>query len=577
MKRRTVFILAACVTAVVFGAVLVGGVALWLHHNQSSGAGGGSSWSSSQYLDVHLEGELPEQSAPSLNSFLDRRPLSLRTVIQSLDRAAKDSRVKSVVLRVDSLPDAGWGKVEELRAAVTRFRKSGKDAYAYLEFSGNKEYYLATACSKVYAVPTGLLDVNGLSAEVMFLKNTLQKLGVEAQFVGIGKYKNAPNQFTESGFTAPHREQMNALVDSLFAEYVKGIAEARRLSPDKVRAILDEGPFDAREAEKKGLVDGLLYRDQLDDLVKGESRVTPSRYVKSASSGFGLGTRPKLALIYVVGEITLGRSHEDAFGSSGNAGSDTIAEAIRRAREDDDVKGIVLRVDSPGGSGTASDVIWREVHLAQEKKPVVTSMGDYAASGGYYVSMGSDAIVAQPGTITGSIGVFAGKFSLRGLYDKVGVTKETITRGRHADIFTEYRSWNPEERARVQSLMESFYKEFVDKAAAGRKHSYEQIHEVAQGRVWSGSDALKHGLVDRLGGLETAIALVKERAKIGAGEDVDVVVLPERKGLLETLFEQDDSLFESRLPADVRTLMRWAATLKDGVPSARLPFDIRVR
>ena len=577
MKRRTVFILAACVTAVVFGAVFVGAIALWLHHGQSSGSGGGSSWSSKQYLDVHLDGELPEQSPPALNSFFEKRPVSLRTVIQSLDRAAKDTHVQSIVLRVDTLPDAGWGKIEELRAAVTRFRKAGKDAYAYLEFSGNKEYYLATACTKVYAVPNAILEINGLSAEVMFLKNTLQKLGVEAQFVGIGKYKNAPNQFTESGFTAPHREQMDALLDSFFAEYVKGIAEARHLSPEAVRAILDEGPYDAREAERKGLLDGLLYRDQLDDLVKDATRVTPAHYVKTASSSLGLGLRPKLALIYVVGEITLGRSHEDAFGSSGSAGSDTIAEAIRRAREDDDVKGILLRVDSPGGSGTASDVIWREVHLAQEKKPVVTSMGDYAASGGYYVAMASDAIVAQPGTITGSIGVFAGKFSLRGLYDKVGVTKETITRGRHADIFTEYRPWNAEERTKVQGMMEAFYKEFVDKAATGRNHSFEEIHEVAQGRVWSGSDAQKHGLVDRLGGLETAIALLKEKAKIGAGEDVDVVVLPERKGLLETLFEQDDTLFESRLPQDVRTVLHWAATLKDGVPSARVPFDVRVR
>jgi protease IV len=192
--------------------------------------------------------------------------------------------------------------------------------------------------------------------------------------------------------------------------------------------------------------------------------------------------------------------------------------------------------------------------------------------------MASDSIVAQPGTITGSIGVFAGKFSLRGLYDKVGVTKETLTRGKHADIFTEYRPWTTEERAKVQGLMESFYKEFVNKAADGRKHSYEDIHDVAQGRVWTGSDALAHGLVDKLGGLETAIALVKQKAKIGEGEDVEVVILPERKGLLETLFEQqDESMLESRLPADLRTLVRWAKTLKDGVPSARLPFDIRVR
>jgi protease IV len=574
MKRRTVFVLAACIAAVAFGAALVGGVALFLRH-RGSGGQGGSAWSSSQYLDVHLEGELPEQPPAAFNTFLERRPVALRTIVQSLDRAEKDAKVKSIVLRVNMLPGVGWGKIEELRDAITRFRRSGKNAYAHLEFSGNKEYYLASACSAVYMVPTGLLDVSGLEAEVTFFGKTLEKLGVEAQFEGIGKYKNAPNQFTESGFTEPHREQMNALLDSLYDRYVKSVAEARKLPEEKIREIMDNGPYDAREAEKAGLVDELRYRDELEDELEHASRLTPARYAR-ASRGFGLG-RPKVALIYIVGEIHLGQSQDDPFGSEGTAGSDTIAAAIRDAREDDDVKAILLRVDSPGGSGTASDVIWREVRLAQKEKPVIASMGDVAASGGYYVAMGSDAIVAQPGTITGSIGVFAGKFSLRGLYDKVGITKEILTRGRHADIFTEYRPWDEEERAKIRGMMSAFYDEFIEKAAEGRKRSPEDVHRAAQGRVWTGSEALEQGLIDQLGGLDDALALAKDKAKIAATQDVDLVVLPARKGLIETLFDQEETTLESRLPAELRSWIRWARSIHDGVPSARLPFDLIVR
>jgi protease-4 len=574
MKRRTVFIVAACVAALAFGAAAVGVIALALRQNHVKSASG-SRWASAQYLDVHLEGDLPEQPPASFGNFLDRRPASLRTIVQSLDRAAKDSHIKKVVLRVNGLPGVGWGKIEELRGAVSRFRESKKEIYAYLEFAGNKEYYLATACTKVFAVPTGLLDVTGLRAEVTFFRNTLDKLGVTAEFEGIGKYKNAPNQFTESGFTEPHREQMTALIDSLFDRYVKGVAEARGLSEAKVRELIDAGPYDAREAQKAGLVDELLYHDEMLERLDHARRMTPSRYVR-ASRGLGLG-RPKFALIYVVGEIVLGPSVDDAFGSEGYAGSDTIAEAIRDAREDDDVKAILLRIDSPGGSGTASDVIWREVRLAQKEKPVIASMGDVAASGGYYVAMGSDAIVAQPGTITGSIGVFAGKFSLHGLYDKIGVTKEILTRGQHADIFTDYRPWTSDERARIHSMMASFYDEFVGKAAEARKRSFEDIDQVAQGRVWTGTEALAHGLVDRLGGLDAAVALAREKTKISADQEVELVILPARKGFLETLLEQDDNNFESRLPADLRALFRWARTWHDGALSARLPFDLSIR
>jgi protease-4 len=535
-----------------------------------------SSWSASGgYLNLNLRGEIPEQPPAELPSLFERRPPPIRVLVESLDRAAADPKVTSMVLRVSSL-DAGWGRVQELRDAILRFRKSGKPAYAHLEFCGNREYYLATACTKIYAVPTAIMDITGLRSETVFFANTLKKVGVEAQFEGVGKYKNAPNQFTETGFTPPHREQMEALLDSMYGQYMSGLQTGRNKTAEQVQAIVDNGPYDGQQALKAGLVDELVYEDQLRERLKDATALSPGKYAKHAR-GFGMDRRPKIALVYAVGEIVSGESQGGAFGGQ-VAGSDTVAAALREARKDGDVKAIVLRVDSPGGSGTASDVIWREVVLARKAKPVIVSMGDLAASGGYYIAMASDVIVAQPTTITGSIGVFGGKLTLRGLYDKVGLTKEVLTRGQNADLFTDYRPWTDEERAKFRSLMTAFYTEFVTRAAEGRKKTYAEIDAVAQGRVWTGSEALSHGLVDRLGGLEVALGIAKERARIDKDQEVNLVVLPERKGLLETILErQEDSEVMAALPDDLRRVARWVRALGRGDTLARLPFDLQVR
>lgn len=574
MKRRTAWVLAAAVVVVAVGAAAVGVMALMLRGG-SSGSGGGSG---SSYLELRLEGDLPEQPpAADLEALFGRPPVSVRTLVESLDRAADDAKVTSVVIRLGVLSGTGWGKVQEIRDAIERFRRSGKPVYAHIEFCSNKEYYLATACSKIYVVPTAILDISGLAAEVTFFKKTLDKLGVEAQFESVGRYKNAPNQFTETAFTDAHREQTVALLDSLFGQYLQAIVTGRGKSEEEARALIDGGPYAARAAQSEGLVDELLYDDELDDRLESSRRLTPGRYTRE-SGGFGLDMRPKVALVYVVGEIVSGESQDGPFGGEGYAGSTTVARAIEDARKDDDIKAILLRVDSPGGSGTASDVIWREVTLAQQVKPVIVSMGDVAASGGYYVAMGGGGIVAQPGTITGSIGVFAGKFSLAGLYEKIGITKEIVSRGRNAALFTEYRPWTAEERERIRAIIEAFYGEFVGKAAEGRGKSYEELDAVAQGRVWTGEDALAQGLVDRLGGLEAAVALAKEKAQIAEDQDVRLVVLPEKKGLFEQLLErQEETGLDSRLTRELLTVYRWAAALHHGAPMARLPFDLSVR
>jgi protease-4 len=570
VKRRTAWVLAAGIVAVALGAAAVGAVALVVRGGRpSAGWSGGAS-----YLALDVEGGLPEEPPSGLSGLLGSAPPSVRGLVEAVDRGAADPRVKGLVLRVGSV-DAGWARVQEVRDALLRFRLSGKPSWAHLEFAGNLEYYLATGCARIAASPTAMLDVTGLSAEVSFYRGTLDKLGIEAQFEGVGKYKNAPNQFTEKAFTEPHREQMEALVASLFDVYIAGVAEGRGLEAPVVRAIVDQGPFRADEAKAAGLVDELLYRDQVEERVPGQ-RLDPARYVK-ASRGFGFDGRPKIALVYAVGDIVPGESQGSPFGG-GLAGSDTIVRGLRQAREDASIRAIVLRVDSPGGSGTASDAIWREVSLARRAKPVVASMGDYAASGGYYVAMGADEIAAQPGTITGSIGVFSGKFSLRGLYGKLGVSQETVRRGQHAALFSSWEPWTPEEREKVRELNAAFYETFVGKAAQGRKKTAQQIEAVAQGRVWTGREAQAAGLVDRLGGLDAAVRAARARARIPTGQEVQIVVLPQRKGLLETLLErQEEDVLVRALGPGAASFLRWATALGDRGPIARVPFDLAVR
>jgi protease-4 len=570
MRRRTAWFLAAGVAAVAVGAAAVGALVLYSQ-------GGRSPWARERYLLLRLQGELPEQPRAAVETLFESDVATVWSLVDSLDRAAADEQVSSVVLQVGALPDAGWAKVQELRSAVERFRRSGKPAYAVLEDAGNKEYYLATACSRIYAVPTALLDLTGLAVEITFFRRTLDALGIDAEFEGVGKYKSAPSRFTETGLTPADREQTEAVLDSLYEEYVSAVATARRLAVDEVRGLLDQGPFSSREAHEAGLVDELIYPDQLDGKLGSASRVGPLAYLRSEQE-FWFDTRPKIALIYAVGDIVPGASREGTFPAEGLVGADTLAAALRRARADAEIRAVVLRVDSPGGVGTAADLVWREVLKTRETKPVVASLGDVAASGGYYVAMGGDAVVAQPGTLTGSIGVFSGKFVLRGLYDKLGIRREILSRGRHAGLFSDYRPWTAEERARIRSLNEAFYAEFVRKAAEGRRKSEAEVEAVAQGRVWTGGEALAGGLVDRLGGLADAVAVAKERARIPAGRDVAVVVLPERKGLLELLFERrEDGLLRLDHGRSAAAAARWIRLLESRAPLARLPFDVQLR
>jgi len=507
----------------------------------------GPSVPSSATLVLRPGGELPEVEPDDVvGQVFGRDVNTVRGFVEALRRASRDDRVRAVLLMPSTLNLPYWGKVQEMRDAIVAFRKSGKHVTAYLEFGGDREYYLASAADRVFLMPTSSLDLTGVASYEMFLRGTLDKIGAYPDFVHIGDYKTAPNQLTQKGFTPAHREMAQSLNRDMYEQLVAGIAEGRKKGEDEVRNLLDKGPFVANDALAAGLVDELAYEDELDDRVpelgdeNAMGRIEGGDYQRIRPQSVGLRPRSRIAVLYVVGTIVSGKSGFDAVNGS-VVGSETIVDQIRKIRDDDSIKAIVLRVDSPGGSSVASDVIWRELTITREEKPgrpIVTSMSDLAASGGYYIAMPAEAIVAQPGTLTGSIGIFGGKIVIGGMLDKAGVTTEAITSGANADIYSPFAPFTPAQRAKIAAFMEDFYKNFLKKVADSRKSTPDAIHSVAQGRVWTGRQALKHGLVDALGGLDAAVALAKEKARIPANEEVQLVVYPERRSLLDALSEQ---------------------------------------
>ena len=507
----------------------------------------GPSVPSSATLVLRPGGDLPEVEPDDVVGQVFGRDVStVRGFVEALRRASRDDRVRAVLLMPSTLNVPYWGKVQEMRDAIVAFRKSGKHVTAFLEFGGDREYYLASAADRVFLMPTSSLDLTGVASYEMFFRGTLDKIGAYPDFVHIGDYKTAPNQLTQKGFTPAHREMAQSLNRDMYDQLVAGIADARKKSENEVRDLLDKGPFVAKEALDAGLVDDLAYEDELDDRVpelgdgKATRRMEGGDYQRTRPQSVGLRTRSRIAVLYVVGTIVSGRSGFDGVNGS-VVGSETIIDQIRKIRDDASIKAIVLRIDSPGGSSVASDVIWRELKITRDenpKRPIVTSMSDLAASGGYYIAMPTEAIVAQPGTLTGSIGIFGGKMVIGGTLDKLGVTTEAVVSGANAGIYSPFAPFTPAQREKVASFMDDFYKNFLTKVAESRKSTPAAIHAVAQGRVWTGRQALGHGLVDALGGLDAAVALAKEKAKIPANEDVQLVVYPERRGLLDALSEQ---------------------------------------
>jgi protease IV len=535
-KRRLLkFVLSLVILFVVLGIVAV--VGAWMV------VGRGPSVPDHSTLVLRIGGDLVETPPNDVIGQLTGgvRAQTVGGYVEALRRAKSDPRIDSVLIVPTPFQSPYWGKLQEIRDAVLDFRKSGKRISAYLEYAGEREYYLATAAEKIYLVPSGSLDVTGIATYEVFLKGTLDKVGAQADFEKIGEYKTAPNQLTQTTFTPAHREMTESLSRDMYEQLVRGIAEARKKKVEDVRTLIDEGPFLARDAVRAGLVDGLAYEDQLDDqgAVSKSGTVEGQLYAR-ARGRTAPRSAPRIAVIYISGIINSGDSGFDPLNGE-VAGSTALVKAIRSARADDNVRAIVVRIDSPGGSTVASDVIWRELTVTKDEKPsrpLVASMSDLAASGGYYIAIAAPSIVAQPGTLTGSIGIFGGKFITGGAFEKVGANIESVIIGRNAGIESPERPFTDSERQKLREQIRDFYNGFLQKVAASRKMPVERVDQLAQGRVWTGAQARERGLVDALGGLDRAIALAKERAGIAADAEVDVVTYPARKTLAELLIEQ---------------------------------------
>jgi protease-4 len=493
----------------------------------------------------------------------------------------------------------GWGKSEELRDAIADFRTSGKPVYAFIEFGLNKEYYIATACDKIIVPPPGELFINGLAADVMFFRGSLDKLGIYPDIYQIGKYKTAADMFTQKEMTDAHKEYINQLLDDLYGRYINAIAQARHKTPEEVRALIDNAPYNAQQAKDAGLIDDQLYRDQVEGQFKKLlgykdtdtlAAVRGHDYRDVAPESLGLNKGERIAVIYATGEIGSGSSQNSPSGDQ-SIGSDTVAKALNDAAADKSIKAIVIRVDSPGGSGLASDIIWHAVETANQKKPVVVSMSDVAASGGYYIAASASKIIAQPSTITGSIGVLAGKPVMRGFYDWLGISNQYVLRGKTAGMFRETEKFSDDERAKfIEWINTTYYRDFVPKVAKGRNKEPQYIDSVGQGRVWTGGQAKDRGLVDEFGGLDRAIEVAKQLAKIPAEKGVQRVILPYPTTFLQQLLsgggENSNTEVEKQravlaaLPEDARRafkFMQLMDRMKNGESMYLMPFDLRVK
>ncbi len=549
-------------------------------------------------LNLRISGNLPDYVPDDpFRKLLGGSDQSLSGLIEQFRKAKVDKRITAIVLQID-MSGAGWGKAEEIRDAITDFRTSGKPVYAFMELGMNKEYYIASACDRIYVAPPGELFINGLAAEVMFFRGSLDKLGVYPDIYQIGQYKSVGDTFTRKNMSDPHKEFMNSLLDDLFNRFVEGIAKSRGKTPEEVRALIDDAPYSAAKAKQVGLIDGVAYRDELEKEIKTKlgykeddalKLVRNSDYAEIKPDSLGLDKGEKIAVIYASGNIGSGQSENSPTGEQ-SIGSDTMAKAINDARDDNTIKAIVIRVDSPGGSGLASDVIWHAVEAAKARKPVVISMGDVAASGGYYISAGASKILAQPSTITGSIGVVAGKPVLRGFYDWLGISNEYVLRGKQAGMFRETEKFSPEERAKFEEwIKNTYYNDFIPKVAKGRNKPVEYVDSVGQGRVWTGAQGKERGLVDEFGGLDRAVEVAKELANLPKDKGVKRVILPYPRTFLQELFDQGNETRAqmkqqqavlSMLPEDSRRALRYMMILdkmKNGESMLVMPFELRIK
>ncbi|MBI3860912.1 MAG: signal peptide peptidase SppA [Planctomycetia bacterium] len=504
---------------------------------------------------------------------------NLETAIGRIDKAAADEKISGVILKIHD-PTIGWAKMNTFRKAIARVQAKGKKVHAWMADASNMDYVLASACDDVTMPQPGTLMLVGVRAEVTFYKKLFDKIGVKADMLRVGEFKSAAESYTRTEMSPEFRLEMEEIVDDRFQQLVQAIAGSRKMAKEKVIAAIDEGPLTALHAKKLGMIDKLAYEDELEAEIaksaEGKTFKVIKKYGKKKAdtdfSGFGgmmkmmemlmgveppkrKSNNPKLAIIHASGMIMTGKSTSDFLSGESVMGSDTMIKAIREANKDATVKAIVLRVDSPGGSALASDLMWHELELVN--KPFIVSMGDVAGSGGYYIAMGADRIFADPGTITGSIGVVGGKFALQGLYGKVGISTDVISRGKNSGVLSSTNGFSDNERDSMQRLLNDIYDQFTTKAAQGRKMDHAKLEKLARGRVYTGSAALKIGLVDELGSLDDAVAYALKQAGLAPDAKIEKLILPKATSPLESLFGPLDPNADARSARlAVRELLR---------------------
>ena len=553
------------------------------------------------YLDIRLSADVSDAPVPG-GLFLEPEdfPPVTTEVAAAIRKAREDERIRGVLVRLDG-PSMGWGGAHEIRSALTELRASGKPCVAYAEMYSTLSYFLGSACDEVVLAPSGIGMVVGLAATTTYYKGVFDKLGVDAEFEHVGDFKTAVEPYERAEPSEASVAATATLLDSLWDEWITKVAESRGVAPDAVQQWVDDPAMSPRAALDRGLVDALAFPDQVRQALSGlgedgwsdllsepaeepKPELTPLReYLKDVRSAWA-APRKTVAVMHLSGPIVSGEVEGGLFAQQAVADK-TFAKWMEEAREDDDVEGVVLRVDSPGGSGLASDMMWREIRRFQETgRPVVVSMADAAASGGYYISAPADWVVAQPGTITGSIGVFGGKLNLAGVYEKVGLTQATFKRGEQADLFSTTAPFSDAGKDAYRGFLQDFYDLFLQRVAEGRELDVAQVHEVAQGRVWTGVQALERGLVDELGGLHTAIDKVGELA---GSSELGVTRWPRRKGFVDVLLEDLQSPeaavrvslvgFDDVSDAAMEEVFMLQRVLADGGVAALLPGTLKVR
>lgn len=542
---------------------------------------------------LSLSGDIPEYvdwSLPDYLSFDKAGKATLFDQVRAIRRAGEDDRIKALVLQCDG-SRAGWAKAQELRWAIGAFKESGKPVWAFLELAGREDYYIAALADRIVIQPESYLSLSGLRLEIMFFKGALDKLGVEAELIRTGRYKSAGEPYSREEMSPEWRQVLDEMLDEFYGQLLDGIAAGRGQDAEHWQAVVDQGPFTAAEAREHGLSDAVLYKDEfyeeLSEAVEVEEidRVAMSTYARESAADRSRG--PKIAMVHASGTIYSGYSDPTPFGGpSGTLASGDFIAQIDSIREDESIDGVILRIDSPGGDAIASEQMLHAVRRLGQEKPVVVSMANVAASGGYYIAAVPDVpILAYPGTYTGSIGVFTIRLNLRDLYNKLGITKEILSRGQFTAIESDYGPMTSAERAKLRGYVDSIYETFVNRVAEGRGDDAESIAELAEGRVWIGSQAERNGLVDSLGGYLDAVERVKEIAEIDPDETVRIVTYPERRSMLQSLMSGDLSAAAARMlvPRElgaakraVSELERIANRLSDGA-MYMAPFEISVQ